>query len=125
MVGPAVAWPTLFFPVEYALISQFMAFTFLYFADARQVVRGLAPEWYSTYRFVLTFIVGASIVASLIGRGEIADKINKLPGPADRIRALRESQVQYLSEEEKAREAKLLANEDEDDDEEEEEEDDD
>ena len=125
-MAPAVAWPTLFFPVEYALISQFLAFTFLYFADARAVVKGWAPEWYSTYRFVLTFIVGASIVASLIGRGEIADKINRLPGPADRIKALRDSQVEYLSEEAKAREAKLVAEEEgEDDDEEDDDEDDD
>ena len=61
-------------PIEYALISQFCAFTFLYFADARAVVRGWAPHWYSTYRFVLTFVVGASIVASLVGRGQIAGK---------------------------------------------------
>lgn len=86
--------------------------------------RGWTPEWYSTYRFVLTFIVGASIVASLIGRGEIADKINRLPGPADRIKALRDSQVQYLSEEEKATKANLIVKEEgEDEDEEDEDED--
>ena len=101
-----------------------MAFTFLYFADARAVYRGWAPEWYSTYRFVLTFIVGASIVASLIGRGEIADKINRLPGPADRIKALRDSQVDYLSEEEKARRAKIVAQEEGEDEEEDDEEED-
>ena len=112
-----MAWPTLFFPVEYALVSQFLAFTFLYYADARAVVKGWAPEWYSTYRFVLTFIVGFSIVISLIGRGEIADKINRLPGPADRIKALRDSQVQYLSEEEKARRAKIVAEEEEEEEE--------
>lgn len=65
--------------------------------------------------------MGASIVASLIGRGEIADKINRLPGPADRIKALRDSQVQYLSEEETAVKAKLIAGEDDEDEEEEEE----
>lgn len=110
--------------MEYALISQFIAFTFLYYADARTVVKGWTPEWYSTYRFVLTFIVGASIVASLIGRGEIADKINRLPGPADRIKALRDSQMEYLSEEEKATKAKLIAGEDDEDEEEEDEEED-
>jgi len=124
VVCPAVAWPTLFFPIEYALISQFIAFTFLYYADARTVVRGWTPEWYSTYRFVLTFIVGASIVASLIGRGEIADKIHRLPGPADRIKALRDSQMEYLSEEEKVTKAKLIAGEDDEDEEEEDEEED-
>lgn len=71
----------------------------------------------------MTFIVGASIVASLIGRGEIADKINRLPGPADRIKALRDSQTQYLSEEEKVTKAKLIMGEDEDDEEEDEEDD--
>lgn len=110
-------------PVEYALISQFLAFTFLYFADARAVVRGWAPPWYSTYRFVLTFVVGASIVASLIGRGEIADKIGQLPGPADRMKALRESQAQSLAEEEEARRQRLAAEEEEEDDEDEAEED--
>jgi hypothetical protein len=88
------------------------------------VVRGWTPEWYSTYRFVLTFIVGASIVASLIGRGEIADKINRLPGPADRIKALRDSQMEYLSEEEKVTKTKLIAGEDDEDEEEEDEEED-
>ncbi len=88
------------------------------------MVRGWTPEWYSTYRFVLTFIVGASIVASLIGRGEIADKINRLPGPADRIKALRDSQMEYLSEEEKVTKTKLIAGEDDEDEEEEDEEED-
>lgn len=88
------------------------------------MVKGWTPEWYSTYRFVLTFIVGASIVASLIGRGEIADKIHRLPGPADRIKALRDSQVQYLSEEETAVKAKLIAGGDDEDEEEEDEEED-
>ena len=57
---------------------------------------------------------------SLIGRGQIADKIGKLPSPADRIRALRDSQVESLAEEEEAR-RKFLASKDEDEEEEEEE----
>ena len=64
---------------------------------------GWAPSWYSTYRFVLTFIVGASIVLSLIGRGQIADKVSKAPGPADRMRALREGQAAALEKEEEER----------------------
>ena len=55
---------------------------------------------------MLTFIVGASIVASLIGRGQIADLITAPPGPADRMRALRDSQLEELEEsgaEDKAR----------------------
>ncbi|KAK5044886.1 hypothetical protein LTR16_011465, partial [Cryomyces antarcticus] len=100
VVAPAVAWPTILLPAEYALITQFLAFNFLYYADARATVRGWAPPWYSTYRFVLTFIVGASIVVSLIGRGQIADQIGRLPGPADKIKQLRDSQVAALEQEE-------------------------
>jgi len=74
------------------------------------------------YRFVLTFIVGSAIVVSLVGRGQIADKIGKLPNPADRIRALRDAQFEQLEEEEQAR-RKFLASKDDDDEDEEEEED--
>ncbi|KAI4178787.1 MAG: hypothetical protein LQ348_005536 [Seirophora lacunosa] len=122
VVAPAVAWPTLLLPVEYALIAQFSAFSFLYFADARAVVRGWAPPWYSTYRFVLTFIVGASIVITLVGRGQIADKVSRLPSPGDRLKQLRESQVAALEEEERQRRARVVAQ---DEAEEEDEEDDD
>jgi hypothetical protein len=120
-----VAWPTLLLSAEVGLITQFLAFTFLYYADARASVRGWAPPWYSTYRFVLTFIVGASIVASLIGRGQIADLITKPPGPADRMRALREQQLEELEAtdaESKARAENEAAAAEEDGDEEEEEE---
>ncbi|MCJ1313086.1 hypothetical protein MMC25_006763 [Agyrium rufum] len=109
IVAPAVAWPTILFPVEYALITQFLAFNFLYFADAQATMKGWTPPWYSTYRFVLTFIVGASIVASLIGRGQISDKINQLPGPAQHLKELRDSQMASLAEEEKERRAKVVA----------------
>ena len=103
-----MAWPTLLLPVEYALISQFLAFTFLYYADARSTVKGWCPHWYQTYRFVLTFIVGASIVASLIGRGRIADQVTKPPGPADRMKALRESQMEELEKEEYERRNRIV-----------------
>ncbi|KAG9685936.1 hypothetical protein KCU69_g10992, partial [Aureobasidium melanogenum] len=116
---PAVAWPTIFLPVEYALITQFVAFNFLYYTDSRASKRGWAPPWYAVYRFVLTFIVGASIVLSLIGRGQIADRINKLPGPADRVRALRDAQAQQLSDEEAAKRAKVVSKDEEEDDDEE------
>ena len=116
-----MAWPTVLLPAEIGLITQFLAFTFLYYADARASVRGWAPPWYATYRFVLTFIVGASIVASLIGRGQIADLITRPPGPADRMRALRESQLEELEAtdaEAKARaESEAAADEAEDDEE--------
>ena len=54
-------------------------------------------------------MVGTSIVISLIGRGEIADKMNRMPGPADRIRALKNIQAESLAEEERVRRARALA----------------
>lgn len=121
VLAPALAWPTLLMPIEYALISQFCTFTFLYYNDARSVVRGWSPPWYAVYRFVLTFVVGASIVLTLIGRGQIADKVTHQPGPADKMRALREKQLDELEEEEAKRKARLAAGGDEDQEEEEEE----
>lgn len=108
VIAPAVAWPTIFMPVEYALITQFLAFNFLYFADARATVRGWFPPWYSTYRFVLTFLVGASIVVSLVGRGQIARHDHAtMKSPVDYIKADRDAQWEALEREEKERRAKL------------------
>lgn len=73
---------------------------------------------------MLTFIVGASIVASLIGRGQIADLVTRPPGPADRMRALRDAQLEQLEAEgaeEKARTASQQGDGDEEEEEEEEE----
>lgn len=98
MVATAVAWPTLLLSAEVGLITQFLAFTFLYYTDVQAAKAGWAPRWYGIYRFVLTFIVGASIVASLIGRGQIADLVSKPDGPAARLRQLRERQLQELEE---------------------------
>lgn len=83
-----MAWPTLLLPVEYALITQFLAFTFLYYNDARAAARGWAPHWYGMYRFVLTFVVGASIVASLIGRERIAQSMSTEHTLTEKIQAL-------------------------------------
>ncbi len=99
IVATAVAWPTLLLSAEVGLIAQFLAFTFLYYNDARAAAHGWAPNWYGTYRFVLTFIVGASIVASLIGRGQIADLVTRPPGPADRMRELRKKQMEEIGPE--------------------------
>ena len=88
VAAPAIAWPTVLMPAEYALITQFMAFTFLYYADTRATRRGWTPPWYAIYRFVLTFIVGGSIVVSLIGRGEVADDVHRVPGAVARMKAL-------------------------------------
>jgi len=103
VIAPAVAWPTIFMPVEYALISQFAAFNFLYFADARATARGWFPPWYSTYRFVLTFLVGASIVISLVGRGQIITHDSSLKSPIDYVKADRDAQWEALEREEKER----------------------
>jgi hypothetical protein len=73
LIAPAIAWPTLFLPVHFALTGQFLAFTLLYFADSRATKMGWVPQWYSTYRFVLTFIVGSAILVSLIFRAKIDD----------------------------------------------------
>ena len=72
---------------------------------------------------MLTFVVGASIVFSLIGRGQVADLVTKPPGPADRMRALRESQMEQLEREEAERRTRIVdEDEAEEEDEEEEEE---
>jgi len=110
VVAPAVAWPTIFMPVEYALITQFLAFNFMYFADARATVRGWFPAWYSTYRFVLTFCVGASIVISLIGRGQIVKHDGNLKSPVDYIKQDRDSQWEALEREEKERRVQMAKN---------------
>lgn len=122
MAATAVAWPTLLLSAEVGLIIQFLAFTFLYYADARASRAGWAPKWYGIYRFVLTAIVGVSIVASLIGRGQIADLVSKPVGPADRLRALRESQLAQLEESDAENQARSAAEEEGDEDEEEEDE---
>lgn len=102
-------------PVEYALITQFLAFTSLYYADTRASRRGLAPPWYGTYRFVLTFIVGASIVVSLIGRGQIQGEMQQKPmGPAERIQKLTSGMSKQLEEEEEAHRAAIVAQEEKD-----------
>lgn len=103
VVAPAIAWPTVLMPIESALITQFMAFTLLYYADTRATYRGWTPPWYAIYRFVLTFIVGASIVVSLIGRGEVADSHqHKIPNAIDRVKELRDSPQNKLAKEEEA-----------------------
>ena len=118
VVAPAVAWPTIYMPVEYALITQFIAFNFLYFADARATVRGWFPAWYSTYRFVLTFLVGASIVISLVGRGRIISSDHTLKNPIDYVKEDRDAQWAALEREEKERRAKMAAEDGGDDEEE-------
>lgn len=74
VLAPAFAWPTLMLPVEWALTGQFVAFVALYFADARATTLGWAPQWYGTYRWVLTALVGGAIVVSLIGQFKVGEE---------------------------------------------------
>jgi hypothetical protein len=120
VAAPAIAWPTTFMPIEYALITQFLAFTGLYFTDARAAAKGWFPSWYGTYRFVLTFVVGASIVASLVGRGQIVSADGRLKSSVDYIKEDRDAQWTALEKEERERRSALAAEEEEEDDEEEE-----
>jgi hypothetical protein len=108
VIAPAVAWPTLLLPIEYALISQFLAFTFLYYADARAAIRGWTPSWYPMYRFILTFIVGSSIVLSLIGREKISHHFDSTHGLADRIHALQKVQEEQAAKEESEKREHLV-----------------
>ncbi|KAM7195023.1 Protein of unknown function (DUF3429) domain containing protein [Rhypophila sp. PSN 637] len=78
VAAPMLAWPTIFMPVEWALITQFLSFTGLYLADLRATTRGWTPGWYSNYRFVLTAIVGAAIFLSLVGRAKVGQGHNRL-----------------------------------------------
>lgn len=103
VVAPAVAWSTILMPIEGALITQFMGFVALYYVDIRATTKGWTPEWYRTYRFILTFIVGASIVLTLIGRGELPDHI---PGSVDRAKVFQEgtgTSEERLAKDEEAR----------------------
>ena len=112
VLAPAVAWPTTLMPVEYALIAQFLAFNALYYADTRASRKGWAPPWYGTYRFVLTFIVGAAIVVSLIGRGQIHGDMHAKPiGPAERIQKLTSGMSKQLEEEEESHRMAMVAQE--------------
>lgn len=78
VAAPAVAWPTVFMPIEWALTTQFMTFTMLYLADSRATTRGWAPQWYGTYRWVLTAVVGTAIFISLVGRAKIGESRSRL-----------------------------------------------
>lgn len=64
--------------------------------------RGWTPNWYAVYRFVLTMIVGASIVVTLIGRGELPDHV---PGATARAEVFHEegSSQEKLAKDEEAR----------------------
>ncbi|KAK8086097.1 hypothetical protein PG994_001071 [Apiospora phragmitis] len=87
VAAPLVAWPTLLMPWPWALTTQWAAFVGLWLADRTASIRGWAPYWYATYRFVLTAIVGVAIMISMIGTmkvgqykpqfGKISEKIQE------------------------------------------------
>lgn len=120
VLAPAVAWPTIFMPTEWALTTQFAAFCALYFTDSRATVRGWVPSWYGTYRFVLTAVVGAAILISLVGRAkvgeghtrlsaaELKERIQGRGGPSDTYRnwAKEEEEERKRLKEEKKKEEK-------------------
>lgn len=78
VLAPAIAWPTVLLPTNYALIAQFAAFTSLYFVDSSFTTRGWTPRWYGTYRFVLTAIVGGAIFVSLVFRSKGGEEGSRL-----------------------------------------------
>ena len=58
---------------------------------------------------MLTFIVGATIVLTLIGRGELIGKVGQLPSPAQRVRNLQDAMQANLRAEEEGRRLRLIA----------------
>jgi hypothetical protein len=112
VIAPAIAWPTVLFPYEYALISQFLAFTYLYYADSRATTMGWAPPWYGTYRFVLTALSGIAIVISLIGRGEIDDRLQRnefgINVPNSRVKVVAEHEAQQNLADFETKKAEIL-----------------
>ncbi|KAF3083213.1 hypothetical protein TWF102_010859 [Orbilia oligospora] len=92
ILAPALAWPTVFMQYDIALLTQFLGFTGMYFADSRATKLGLAPKWYTTYRFLLTFVVGACIVMTLIGRSKIDEKGSASDAPQERVHRLRQGE---------------------------------
>ncbi|KAI1371766.1 hypothetical protein F4677DRAFT_434634 [Hypoxylon crocopeplum] len=95
VLASVVAWPTLLMPMDFALTAQFAAFVMLYFADARATVRAWAPSWYGAYRFVLTAVVGAAIVISLIGRMKVGDAKPRLTGLSEKLHDRRGGEQDY------------------------------
>jgi hypothetical protein len=72
VLAPAIAWSTVVLPLNSALLAQFIGFVGMYFIDSQVTIWGWAPTWYSTYRFILTFVVGACGIITLIGRGQVS-----------------------------------------------------
>ncbi len=108
VLAPIIAWPTMFMPTVWALTTQFGAFCALYYADSRSTVKGWAPAWYGTYRFVLTAVVGVAILISLVGRAKVGEGATHLSAVdlEDRIRATPKSTGKYHNWEKEEQEEK-------------------
>ncbi|GAB1318236.1 Mitochondrial inner membrane protein 1 [Madurella fahalii] len=116
VIAPAVAWPTIFMPIQWALVTQFLAFVSTYFVDSRATTKGWAPAWYGTYRFVLTAVVGAALLISLVGRakvgeghmslstGELMDRIRPMAADQNRNWAKEEEEEKMRIQKEKEEE---------------------
>ncbi|KAF3905363.1 hypothetical protein ABW21_db0200859 [Orbilia brochopaga] len=103
ILAPALAWPTVFMQYDIALLTQFLGFTGMYFADARATTLGWAPRWYMSYRFLLTFIVGACIVVTLISRNATGAGREITQGLMDRVHKQRQIEGMELSRTEQRR----------------------
>jgi hypothetical protein len=68
VIPPLLAWPTLFFPTDVALLSQSFGYVLLLYTDVKAAGRGWTPKWYPFLRYWLTWIAGGSIWISLIGK---------------------------------------------------------
>lgn len=96
---PAIlAWPTMLLSTDFALIAQFLGFTFMWFADNQASNMGWTPRWYTSYRFFLTFLVGGSILITLIGRGRVGYGELASPG-SSKLAHDREEQWQNFADE--------------------------
>lgn len=112
------AWPTLALQPTMALITQWVGFTALWWADSRATNAGwseyhiiltssfqhrlttthLAPKWYSQYRFYLSFLVGTCIIGTLAstsywgpvaGHGLLSHDLNLIRAERKRVQSER------------------------------------
>ncbi|CCM01563.1 uncharacterized protein FIBRA_03623 [Fibroporia radiculosa] len=98
MLGAApivLGWSTLTLQPVPALITQWIGFTGLWWADLQATSAGWAPRWYSQYRFYLTVLVGTCIISSLAatsywgpvgGHGLISHDLNMIRAERAQIR---------------------------------------
>jgi len=100
IAAPIFAWPTIYLPTDAALITQFLGFTLMWFADSSATNHGWTPRWYTSYRFFLTFIVGGCILMTLVGRGR-SGAGEGIPNPQtglDNLHSLRQEQWKHITE---------------------------